>query len=242
MWQIVILTLSFFTLVACDYSVSESGQDEKYAALADSEAKILTCRKDLLQGVNIAGAHYQLGKLFQGSSSDNLLAIWHYRQFLTTCPAADARMEEVRILLEHAEKKYYQLLQERYDSAANTDLNLKVKLLQTNNQQMKQWVTRLDRENFALRELLLTQKQPATQTPASVATPKLPANLTSATNKPARKNITHLIVAGDTLGKIAQKYYASSDPAKIRLLQDANPSLKDPNQLRIGSSIVIPVE
>lgn len=244
MWRIVVLIISFFILAGCDSRMKEEGGAGAYSALADTEAKVQACREDLLRGRNVAPAHYQLGKIFQESGSENLLAIWHYRQFLDTCASADPRLPEVRILLEHAEKKYYQQLQERFDSAADTDLELKVKLLQENNQQMKQWISRLDRENFALREMLLTQRQSSVPAPASVVPPQpTPAPTpTAPAVKKAQSGLTHQVVAGDTLSRIAHIYYGSSDPAKIRRLQEANPSLKDPKQLRIGSSIIIPME
>lgn len=230
-------------VAGCGSRVSDSGSGT-YSALADNEARIQACRTDLLRGRNLADAHYQLGQIFQGSNSDNLLAVWHYQQFIATCDGADPRLPEVRILLEHAEKKYYQQLQEHFDKAIDSDLALKVKLLQENNQHMKQWISRLDRENFALREMLLTQRQSSVPAPASVVPPQpTPAPTpTAPAVKKAQSGLTHQVVAGDTLSRIAHIYYGSSDPAKIRRLQEANPSLKDPKQLRIGSSIIIPME
>ena len=230
MRKIAVLFIFWFMLAGCGSRVSDSG-GSTYSALADNEAKIQACRTDLLRGRNLADAHYQLGQIFQGSGSDNLLAVWHYQQFIDTCEGTDSRLPEVRILLEHAEKKYYQQLQDRFDAAADSDLALKVKLLQENNQQMKQWVSRLDRENFALREMLLTQRQSSS--------PNAPPAPAGKVVKPSRN---HQVVAGDTLSKIAEKYYTSSDPANIRLLLEANPSLKNPNQLRVGSIIIIPME
>jgi len=250
MRQIAILFISWFMVAGCGSRVSDSGSGT-YSALADNEARIQACRTDLLRGRNLADAHYQLGQIFQGSNSDNLLAVWHYQQFIATCDGADPRLPEVRILLEHAEKKYYQQLQEHFDKAIDSDLALKVKLLQENNQHMKQWISRLDRENFALREMLLAQRQASSPKtpPAPAFQPAVPPQAAAAPRPPAspavkmvKPSLTHQVVAGETLSKIAEIYYASSDPAKIRLLLEANPSLKNPKQLRVGSVITIPME
>jgi len=50
---------------------------------------------------------------------------------------------------------------------------------------------------------------------------------------------THVVVAGDTLGKIAQKYYG--DPGLYMQIFEANKNqLKDPNKIFPGQKLVIP--
>jgi nucleoid-associated protein YgaU len=50
---------------------------------------------------------------------------------------------------------------------------------------------------------------------------------------------THVVVAGDTLGKIAQKYYG--DPSLYMQIFEANKNqLKDPNKIFPGQKLVIP--
>jgi nucleoid-associated protein YgaU len=50
---------------------------------------------------------------------------------------------------------------------------------------------------------------------------------------------THTVVAGDTLGKIAKKYYG--DSALYMTIFDANKDqLKDPNMIRVGQKLRIP--
>jgi len=50
---------------------------------------------------------------------------------------------------------------------------------------------------------------------------------------------THTVVSGDTLGKIARKYYG--DAALYMTLFDANKDqLKDPNVIKVGQKLRIP--
>ena len=49
----------------------------------------------------------------------------------------------------------------------------------------------------------------------------------------------HVVVAGDTLGKIAKKYYG--DAALYMNIFDANKDqLKDPNKINVGQKLRIP--
>jgi nucleoid-associated protein YgaU len=48
----------------------------------------------------------------------------------------------------------------------------------------------------------------------------------------------HIIASGDTLSAIADRYY--SDGRKADLILAANPSLKNPRNLKIGTEIIIP--
>lgn len=48
----------------------------------------------------------------------------------------------------------------------------------------------------------------------------------------------HIVVAGETLGTIAAKYLGSS--SRWREIYNANPSIKDPNLIYVGQTLVIP--
>lgn len=60
--------------------------------------------------------------------------------------------------------------------------------------------------------------------------------------KPAADNAytqTHVVVAGDTLSKIAQKYYG--DASLYKDIFEANRDiLKDPNKIQVGQKLKIP--
>jgi len=70
-----------------------------------------------------------------------------------------------------------------------------------------------------------------TPTPAPVPTPG-PANNTTGT-------VTHVVAKGDNLGTISQKYYGTA--RKVDKIVAANPGV-NPNALRIGATLKIPVE
>ncbi len=192
----------------------------------------------LLEGRNPADAHFQLAALYRNDAGRMPLVIWHLNGFLENCSQEDPRNTEARLLLEHMEKKYYAELQARFERSSMTDKDLKIRLLQENSQQLRQWITRLNRENFALRDLLLEKEKGTFPRPAPVRAPvKTPASV------PNIKSRVHQVAAGDTLSKIAQLYYGAGGPAQVRTLLLANPALeKNPNQLKIGDKIIIPPE
>lgn len=85
----------------------------------------------------------------------------------------------------------------------------------------------------------------STQTPPSAArtndlTRSMPPRSAMPIPQPARapEPTKHTIVAGDTLSAIADRYY--SDGRKSDLILAANPSLKNPRNLKIGTEIIIP--
>jgi phage tail protein X len=191
-------------------------------------------QRALLEGDNPAEAHFQLGNLYRNDSDKMPLAVWHLRTFLEICSQDDPRLVEARLLLEHLEKKYYADLQSRFERSSLTDKDMKIRLLEENSQQLRQWISRLNRENFALREILLDKKRDVPQPLPLAAAEKAPA-------MPEGKAELHVVVAGDTLSKIAQKYYGAGGPAQIRAILLANPALdKNPNQLKIGDKVIIP--
>jgi len=51
----------------------------------------------------------------------------------------------------------------------------------------------------------------------------------------------YTIQSGDTLEKVALKYYGSPSPEKIQKIQDAN-NMTDPNKISIGQELIIPLE
>jgi len=52
----------------------------------------------------------------------------------------------------------------------------------------------------------------------------------------AKQTVRHVVVAGDTLAALARRYGTSS-----AAIEDANPSLRDPERLSVGQMLVIPV-
>jgi LysM repeat protein len=190
----------------------------------------------LQEGGNPAEAHFQLAALYRNDTGKAPLVIWHLQGFLENCAQDDPRIPEARLLLEHLEKKYYAELQSRFERSSMSDKDLRIRLLEENSQQLRQWITRLNRENFALRDLLLEKERGSALRPAPVQTP-----VKTAPPSPKIQSRVHQVSAGDTLSKIAQLYYGAGGPAQVRIILLANPTLeKNPNQLKIGDKIIIP--
>jgi LysM repeat protein len=77
--------------------------------------------------------------------------------------------------------------------------------------------------------------------------PVQPVSVTTASPSEAQSTTTegqqeiYVIQSGDTLEKVSLKYYGTSDPTKIKEIQDAN-KMSDPNKLQIGQKIVVPIQ
>ena len=217
-----------------------------YMILSASLLLLLSCREEggnpaakaanewqraLLEGKNPAEAHFQLAELYRNEAGKMPLAIWHLHEFLENCEQDDPRIPEARLLLEHLEKKYYAELQSRFERSSMSDKDLRIRLLEENSQQLRQWITRLNRENFALRDLLLEKERGTALRPSPPPVQPPP---------PKVQSRVHQVTTGDTLSKIAQQYYGAGGPAQVRMILLANPALeKNPNQLKVGDKIII---
>ncbi len=195
-------------------------------------------QRALLEENNPAEAHFQLATLYRNDTGKAPLVIWHLHGFLENGAQDDPRIPEARLLLEHLEKKYYAELQSRFERSSMSDKDLKIRLLEENSQQLRQWITRLNRENFALRDLLLEKERGSALRPVPVQTPVKRAAPPSG-NKIA-------CASGDCRGHPEQNRSAVLwrwGPAQVRIILLANPTLeKNPNQLKIGDKIIIPPE
>jgi len=91
----------------------------------------------------------------------------------------------------------------------------------------------------AAKEQEIAEKPPAEQAavqPAAGPSEEAPA--------PPKKNETQIlrktVVRGDTLTKLAQEVYGNSDTSVIRMIQEGNPHITDPNVIPVGSIITFP--
>lgn len=62
---------------------------------------------------------------------------------------------------------------------------------------------------------------------------------TAANGQPQGASTSYTVVSGDTLGRIAEKVYGSSNPELIDKIQRAN-NMSSPDQLQIDQKLVIP--
>jgi 5'-nucleotidase len=76
----------------------------------------------------------------------------------------------------------------------------------------------------------------AAQTPTDPPAPEPPVQ-DIAPPPPAPR--IHVVVAGDTLTRLANRYYGSNSQANIQRIMDAN-NITDPNAIRLGQELIIP--
>jgi LysM repeat protein len=79
-------------------------------------------------------------------------------------------------------------------------------------------------------------------TEVKATTAPTPINVAPASKIAAEeKSEKYTIQSGDTLEKVALRYYGSTSPEKIQKIQDAN-GLDNPNKISIGQELTVPVE
>lgn len=78
----------------------------------------------------------------------------------------------------------------------------------------------------------------AVQQPAEIVKQEETASSSAPENPAVTENKTHTVQTGDTLWGLAKQYYG--DGGKYTKIAAANPSIKNPNLIRVGQALVIP--
>ncbi len=185
----------------------------------DIDGAIEWCLKALERRPNLALAHRELALMYDNYIEDYELAIYHYRRYLDLRPDSEQR-EAVEDLIRHCRVSIAKGIA---DSPAEWRRDLEAR----NNR-----IRNLETEVAALRA---AAGSPASTPPAS-ARPAASPTVTPVAAPAAR---THVVQAGETLGTIAQRYYGS--PAHWNRIFEANRDvIRNPNNLRIGTTLTIP--
>lgn len=173
----------------------------------------------------MASPHLELALIYQQQKPDFARAIYHFERYLELRPNA-----------EKADLIEEQILNTKQAFAVNT-INQNPELLEH-----VPALNELSQENALLKRRLAEAsqvRQTTTQTPTPTTTP--PERTTTATtSEPATTSYqTYTVVSGDTLNKIAIKFYG--DATKWDVIYDANrESMTSPNSLNVGQTLVIP--
>ncbi len=169
----------------------------------------------------MARPHLHLATIYQQHKINYIHAIYHYDRYLELRP--------------DSEKK--ELINDQKMKVAKALANIFIK----NSAEVKQIIAQaqtLQRENAELKKQL-AGAQPRTvtapQTTAKIATPKPAA---TAAKPPAKKHAIYHVVSGDTLTKIAKKFYGNNDYAPI--LEANRDTLRNAHSLKVGQTLVIP--
>jgi LysM repeat protein len=199
-------------------------------------------------------SHLEAGLIYQQYLKDPIYAIYHFRKYLELEPNS-RQADLVRQRIDAAMRDFARTLPARpmEDQMLRLDLMNKIDELQ--------------KQNLALKEQLAKQS-PGVAVPggdsgemmvpvpdsaqssspyrsSSVNPPPVEAAAAqsgpsaTASGKPSATARTHVVAQGETLGKIAQRYYGSS--AKWHAILDANRDvLKDEKAVKPGMTLKIP--
>lgn len=178
-------------------------------------------RRYLERVPNAPLGHLALAGLCDESLGNPAAALYHYDEYLRLIPADSpdrATVEQYRQLVRS--KLLRELSGEPLPALPADALAEENRKLRQLNEQMKLYIISQNRKIAELR------KEPNTSTPEATAT--TPAG-----------DRAYVVQAGDTPGKIAQRFYGSA--AKYSKIMEAN-GLSGAGNLRIGQKLVIPAE
>jgi LysM repeat protein len=182
----------------------------------DIDGAIEWCERALDRKPDLALAHRELALMLDGFREDYVAAIYHYRRYLDLRPDTPNR-EAVEELIRHAR------------------MNFATQIGATPDEWQRDLQVRNDRIRALETELALWRSGEI----QAAAAPAAPAPSAAAAPPPAVR--THVVSAGETLGTISSRYYGS--PAQWNRIFDANRDrIQNPNNVRVGTALVIPAD
>lgn len=207
------------------------------------------------RGDDAPESHLEAGLLYQEDFKDPVAAIYHYRKYLEAEPNS-RQADLVRQRIDAAMREFARTLpgQPLESQTARFDLLDKIEQLQQENQQLKDQIAALraggsasvtvgsaaapaaDTVSAPVVLRLPAARTPAIRVPGVTVTPGQPA---APPKPPAGAARTHVVVEGDTLYKIAQRYYGNGGRWP-EILQANRDVLKDQNAVRPGMELKIP--
>lgn len=176
----------------------------------------------------IARPHLDLAVIYQQYKINYIHAIYHYDRYLELRPDTEKA--------DYINEQKLKVAQALANTLINTSPEVKQVVTQRNqliqeNNKLKQQLAEAKKSSRRT-----TAKQSATKTipkTAQQSAPKTQSNSVSKTHQ------IYQVASGDTLTKIATKFYG--DSGKWDLIFDANKdSMSSPSSLRVGQSLVIP--
>lgn len=172
----------------------------------------------------MAKPHLDLALIYQQYKPDYIHAIYHYDRYLELRPES----EKATLILEQRNKVERALAIQAIKESSDF-------------KKLAAEALRLKKENTALRnQLAAAQAAQNPQPSATSAEPEVETAATQPATTSARSHKIYNVVAGDTLSKISKKFYGDSNYSDV--IYEANrDSLSNPNALRIGQTLVIPV-
>ncbi len=209
----------------------------------------------------LADAHLDLGLLYDDKLHDPLAAIYHYRQYLRLRPKTEKR-HLVEDLIESAKVSFATTLPQPpiIDSGDAARLQAENAKLVRDNARLQARLTELERRPTPA----LTRRNPRPSLPPPLPAPRQPGPPPPRPPSPAPVVVPvpdpgppppppppppvvtnppagplHVVVKGDTLYKLAKRYYGTRS-AWTRILEANREQLPDKDALQIGQQLVIP--
>lgn len=212
-----------------------SGQE--YMDQGNYEAAIQEFKLAMEQEPRMGRPHLDLATIYHNHVYNPIHAIYHYDRYLELRPDT----EKKEFILEQRQKIFNQFAQTLVDNLPEVQNMLKERnlLIQRNNELKRQLAAAIQKPT-APASSTPAASTPTTGTSVTRTVPKstaTPTARTSGTAAPQHK-IYH-VVAGDTLSKIATKFYG--DSGKYDIIYEANKNMmRHAGDLKVGQTLVIP--
>lgn len=212
-----------------------SGQE--YMDQGNYDAAITEFKLALEQEPLMARPHLDLATIYHNYVYNPIHAIYHYDRYIELRPDS----EKAEFILEQRQKVFNQFAQTLVDNLPEVQKVLKERnvLIQQNNDLKRQLAAAMKKNQQQAAQTTTTAvpaKKTVTQTvpkstPAAAAKPK--------PSTAAPKHQIYHVVGGDTLTKIATKFYG--DSGKWDIIYEANKEMmRSPGDLKVGQTLVIP--
>ena len=205
-------------------------QGEAYMEVGDYTHAEAAFLKALEKDPLMARPCYDLARIYHHYKPDYISAIYYYRRYLALRPDAE-NADKAR---EELAKAQGRLADAILDQSGASGALREIRRLRAENETLRRKIAELERAVAARR-------------PAATAAEKINAPLPDASSAPPAaakplKYTAHRIYTvrkGDTLSKIAKKFYGKPD---YRPIYEANKDrMRSPSDLKVGQTLVIPM-
>ena len=211
-----------------------SGQ--QYMDQGNYDAAIQEFKLAMVQEPRMARPHLDLATIYQNYVYNPIHAIYHYDRYLELRPES----EKSEFILEQRQKVFNKFAQTLVDNLPEVQNMLKERntLVQQNNDLKRQLAAALKKQS-AQPTTTQTASAPVAKKTVTQTVPKSTGSATQAKSASTQKHQIYHVVGGDTLSKIATKFYG--DSGKWDAIYEANKDMmRSPGDLKVGQTLVIP--
>ncbi|MDR0533574.1 MAG: LysM peptidoglycan-binding domain-containing protein [Verrucomicrobiales bacterium] len=235
---LLLLTLALPLLTTACYQKGTDAEDttnpyfaqaEKFESEENYNAAIEQYEKALQANGAVVKAYEKMGDLYSEKLGDPISAIYCYQKYLKARPNADDK-DLVANYIDKAKHDFALTLPQTAAPAVNGDLSqagAPGAMATTSGSGMNMTVS------------VPTSTAPASAAPATNAPTAAPATAVPAPNTQGAK--TYTIQKGDSLWKIAKKFYPEDVKGGVEKIKQANPqTAANDKGLKLGATLIIP--